>query len=179
MQQINEPTGQCAGSCFADHFDILTTSGAPNVATAPYYQDCGILWGHYEMGPPLPDAGFIIPQPKMIGTKNIDRMKVEINAGNPLAWGTRLYTDWGNYKGPNLPVPYVGNGKLSGDRHCMLIIGYNETGFLIQNSQGTGWGTTTDGQSGNDNCYGYVWMAYETFSALAEDLSFFIPNSAA
>ncbi len=46
----------------------------------------------------------------------------------------------------------------------MLIIGYDDNkggdgvgAVLIQNSQGTAWGSE-----------GYVWMAYETFQALAE-----------
>ncbi len=57
----------------------------------------------------------------------------------------------------------------------MLIIGYNATGFLIQNSQGTSWGTTVEGQSGTDNCYGYVWMAYDTFTKLAEGSALYLP----
>jgi C1A family cysteine protease len=176
MQTVNEPSSQCAGSAFADYFKILTGSGTPSLSDAPYYSDCQSLWTHYNNAPVAPDARFKVPTPMSVKTSNLDGVKAQIAAGNALVWGTNLYTDWVNYKGPNLPVPYTGNGVLSGAKHCMLIIGYNATGFLIQNSQGTGWGTTVDGQSGTDNCYGYVWMAYDTFSALAEQSALFIPS---
>jgi len=175
MQQVSEPSGQCKGSSFADYFAILTQSGAPSLANAPYYADCGSLWTNYQNAPVPADAQFKTPKPMSVKTSDLDGIKAQIAAGNALAWGTNLYTDWKSYKGPNLPVPYVGNGQLSGAKHCMLIIGYNATGFLIQNSQGTSWGTTIDGQSGTDNCYGYVWMAYGTFSALAEASALYIP----
>lgn len=64
-----------------------------------------------------------------------------------LVYGTKLYTDWGAYKGD--PVPYVGNGEIAYNKktgkpagHCMLIIGYDDArqALLIQNSQGAGWG---------------------------------------
>ena len=175
MQAVSEPAGQCKGSAFSDYFSILTQSGAPTLQNAPYDSDCGSLWTSYKNGPIAPDASFKVPKPLSLKTSNLDGIKAQIAAGNALAWGTNLYTDWVDYTGPNLPVPYVGNGQLSGAKHCMLIIGYNATGFLIQNSQGTSWGTTITGESGTDNCYGYVWMAYSTFTALAEGTAIYLP----
>jgi C1A family cysteine protease len=63
----------------------------------------------------------------------------------------------------NGQIAYGQNGKPVG--HCMLIIGYDDTrqALLIQNSQGTAWGSS-----------GYVWMAYATFQALAQGQAIYV-----
>lgn len=49
----------------------------------------------------------------------------------------------------------------------MLIIGYDDTvgtgAFYIQNSFGTGWGNE-----------GFIWMAYDTFTALAQGKALYV-----
>ncbi len=94
MQGVGEPTGQCKGSAFGDYFSILTQSGTPNLQNAPYYSDCGSLWSNYTNAPVAADSNFIVPKPLSVKTVNLDSIKSQIAAGNALAWGTNLYTDW-------------------------------------------------------------------------------------
>jgi len=59
----------------------------------------------------------------------------------------------------------------------MLIIGYDDTkqALLIQNSEGSNWGSTIGGEPPNaeGTDAGYIWMAYSTFTALAQGRAFY------
>lgn len=154
---------------------MLAADGAPTMQTAPYVADCATLWDDYADDDPAFDTAFKIGSGaiKSVGIADLDSVKQVLASNRALAYGTRLYTDWGSYRGD--PVPYVGsgtiiigkNGKPAG--HCMLIIGYDDNvgagAVRIQNSQGTGWGSA-----------GTVWMAYATFQALAQGQAFYVED---
>lgn len=191
MQLRNEPTNTCTGSTISDYFPIITQSGGtPNLVTAPFTNgspmgsgECSYLWKTYTNANPTIDSDFNVL--KTIGVKTSDRTQIKqvLSMGYPVAYGTKLYDDFTNYRGPNLPIPYVGdgiikqhNGKPAG--HCMLIIGYDDNcgpngAFLIQNSWTNTWGT---GMTPSSNSAGFVWMDYETFSNLAQGFGAYIPD---
>jgi C1A family cysteine protease len=116
------------------------------------------------------------------GTGGLDSIRTLISQNAPLAYGTRLYTDFPHYNGT--PSPYVGNGhplhnrktnKMAG--HCMLIIGYDDSmgengALLIQNSFGPEWGCQWNGNGG------YIWMDCVTFQKLAQGKAFHITSIA-
>lgn len=161
----------CGGSTFKPYFEILASSGAPTMQTAPYIADCTTLWDDYANADPSFDAAFKIGPIASVSTADLDSVKQVLASNRALAYGTRLYTDWGSYRGD--PVPYVGNGTIIIGKngkpagHCMLIIGYDDQigAVKIQNSQGTQWGSN-----------GYVWMAYETFQTLAQGQAFYVDD---
>lgn len=161
----------CSGSQFSYYFKILAQGGTANLENAPYFPDCATLWTDYANNNNLPaDSAFTISNIAAVKTDDLDSIKQIIVSGRALVYGTGLYTDWRTYTGN--PVPYVGNkiiakGPNGPVGHCMLIIGYDDIqqAVLIQNSQGTAWGSG-----------GYVWMAYATFQALAQGQAFYVPN---
>jgi Papain family cysteine protease len=161
----------CGGSSFKPYFDMLAAHGTPTMHIAPYVADCGTLWREYANARPDHRTAFEIGPIASIEISDLDDVKHVLASNRALAYGTKLYTDWKDYRGD--PVPYSGHGIIivgkSGKPagHCMLIIGHNDTmrAVLIQNSQGTAWGRD-----------GYVWMAYETFQALAQGQAFYVDD---
>jgi hypothetical protein len=177
IQVIGVSAPPCKGSSFQSYFKILAASGTPNFETAQYYDTCSELISVYHdpSQPPANDPRFKLPLPTAMSTSDQTSIEQALLQNRPIAYGTRLYSDFYAYKGT--PTPYVGNGHviISGKTgnpagHSMMIIGYNNTmpytdrngqqkqgAYLIQNSFGPLWG---------DN--GYIWMAFETFLALAQ-----------
>ena len=94
----------------------------------------------------VPDAGVERHDPARATHRTGKPSRTVISQGYPLAYGTRLYTDFAKYDGT--PSPYVGNGiiaKRSNGKpvgHCMMIIGYDDKrqAVYIQNSFGSGMG---------------------------------------
>lgn len=68
-----------------------------------------------------------------VGT--INAMKASIMAGNPVLIGMLWYNDMKVIDGV-LRTSYIGHDG----GHCMFIIGWDERGWKVQNSWGTGWG---------------------------------------
>jgi hypothetical protein len=175
-------TDTCTGGQIAACLNFLSSNGgtpsmqaAPDPGTAP--NPCTAVWTAYSSGGISADTSF---QPTawslitVLGEQGLDNIRNVIAQGYALAYGTRLYTDFGKYDGT--PTPYVGNGiiakkpdgKVVG--HCMMIIGYDDTAqaVLIQNSFGSSWGSQWNGNGG------YVWIAYKTFQALAQGGAIYI-----
>ncbi|QJB31808.1 C1 family peptidase [Chitinophaga oryzae] len=178
MKGKNPGGQQCTGSSLMAYFQQLANGGTPTLQTAPYVNGCQQLWDHYNQPAIKGDPRFAVDlqQVKAVTAKDILPIKQVLASGNPLVYGTRLYTDWSNYHG--LQDPYAGNGiiltnpatgKPAG--HCMLIIGYDDNrngkggAVCLQNSLGLNWG---------DN--GYVWMAYDTFTTLAQGQAMYYPS---
>jgi Papain family cysteine protease len=163
LKESGITTATCRGSTFKPYFDQLAADGTPSMQTAPYVPNCSTLWQDYANASPGCQTAFRIGSVATIETNDLESLKHVLVSDRVLAYGTRLYTDWGSYRGD--PVPYVGNGQILVNRngkpagHCMLIIGYDDAigAVLIQNSEGTAWGSD-----------GYVCMAYATFQALAQ-----------
>jgi C1A family cysteine protease len=170
MEVIDISAPPCKGSSLTSYFTILSQTGTPNLANAPYYANCQelVTLYHDPKNPPPMDSAFKLGKTTTVQTSDAESIKRTLSANRPLAYGTRLYTDWRSYRGE--PVPYVGNDKIAKRKngkdagHCMMIIGYDDTmgAYRIQNSEGTQWG----------DC-GYVWMAYATFEALAQGTAYF------
>lgn len=170
MQVIDISQPPCKGSSLSSYFSRLAQSGTANMQSAPYCPNCQELVNKYHnpVNPPPNDPAFKRGGIQTLATSDSASIKQVLSSNSPLAYGTRLYTDWRSYKGT--PVPYVGNGILAKNRegklmgHCMMIIGYNDSmgAYRIQNSEGAEWGD-----------HGYVWMAYATFEALAQGSAFY------
>ncbi len=175
MKQKGFSPDTCKGSQFKYYFDTLAHGGTPTMFEAPYEPDCTTLWNDYGSQNLQPDAAFTIKHIAAVSAKVPDHVKQIIASGRALAYGTSLYTDFPHYQGD--PVPYVGNGVVlknpktcNNVGHCMLIVGYDDTigtgAFHIQNSAGTEWGSG-----------GFIWMAYDTFTALAQGKAFHVEES--
>jgi len=187
VEIANGLNGSCVGGQITKVLSFLESNkGTPSLQAAPNNQTCTENWNAYgPQGQTIPPGtpSFAIPSyasTSIIGPDGLNNMRSVIASGVPLVYGTSLYTDFPSYKGA--VTPYVGSGiylvnqttgKWAG--HCMLIIGYNDAyqasdgstigAVCIQNSFGTSWGSS-----------GYVWMAYQTFQAMAQGLAFSIPS---
>lgn len=177
LGQSSIPVDTCTGGQIIACLKFLNSNGGtPSMQAAPEpppgSSACDAVWTAYGTAQLSPDTNF---QPtawsnvSVLGETGLNNIRNIISQGYALAYGTRLYTDFAKYDGT--PNPYVGNGifatkpndQLVG--HCMLIIGYDDTtqAVLIQNSFGSDWGSD-----------GYVWMAYQTFQALAQGTAVYI-----
>lgn len=195
MQAMSMAAGTCKGSGFKDYFNILHAEGTPTLEAAPYTlvakntdnendaadavklgsSQCQEIWKLYAGETPAMNTAFKVNNMKKVNTRLLDNIKKVLASGYPVAYGTRLYTDFKTYDGKN--VPYIGNGEIwmNGDKpggHCMMILGYDDNyknkgmgAFLIQNSLGTGWGEN-----------GRVWMSYLTFEILAQGAGHYFPE---
>jgi hypothetical protein len=181
--QIQEQEGIISGACTGGMIGtclgyLQAHGGTPTMQAAPNQPGCAATWEAYGKGGLAPDPRFAVPgfaSVAVTGPDGLDNVRAMILAGVPLAYGTRLYTDFPGYDGT--PSPYVGNGvilinKVTGKPagHCMMIIGFDDTAgaVLIQNSFGPGWGSQWNGTGG------YIWMAYDTFQTLAQGSAAFI-----
>ncbi|HYR10384.1 MAG TPA: C1 family peptidase, partial [Longimicrobium sp.] len=174
MEQEGRST--CVGSPFTPYFSILDAGGTPTLAQAPDAESCAALWTEYGGSNTLPpDAAFNVGKVAAFKPNNLLGIKSILSRGGALVFATELYTDFQAYRGT--PVPYVGNGVyLPGEgptnrhaAHCMMIVAYDDDigAFKIQNSWGTGWGEN-----------GFVWMAYDTFTALAVTVMYVVTEAA-
>jgi Papain family cysteine protease len=186
--QVEVSTGTSPDTCTGGHITaclnwLKSNGGTPSLATAPDLgkseseSSCNANWSAY--GPPKPalppDPSLEVPgyvATDVTGSDGLNNLRAVIVSGVPLAYGTYLYTDFVPYNGT--PSPYVGNGvwlynKKTGKKagHCMMIIGYDDTkgAVMIQNSFGASWGSD-----------GFIWMAYDTFQAMAQGAAFYIPG---
>ncbi|HYR07986.1 MAG TPA: C1 family peptidase [Longimicrobium sp.] len=162
--KVMEQQGQsstCTGSAMASYFTILDAGGTATLAQAPS-ETCPALWQDYGTGTLPSNPAFDVGTVAAVRADRLDGIKTVILLGGALAYGTRLYTDFPSCTGG----VYVGNGHILMNKktgkpagHCMLIVGYDDGrgAFKIQNS----WGSSR-GESG------FVWMAYDTFTALAQ-----------
>lgn len=183
LQEDRFASNVCHGTQMTSYFAILSKGGTASLASAPYVPSCTQLWADYGGGAPAADSRFTLSPVKAIATTNLPALKRVIASNRVLTFGTGLFTDWSSYDGTT--VPYVGNGIVAKEKdgsrvgHCMMIIGYDDElqAVLIQNSEGSDWGGTFTGAPPNAGRTdaGYVWMAYCTFTALAQGRAFFVP----
>ena len=176
----------CHGGQITKCLDWLRSNGGtPSLAAAPNHgrhgsqSACAVNWAAYGAQPIPPDPRFRVPDHKLTkitGPDGLNHLRTVIASGQPIAFGTSLYTDFSRYRGG--PSPYVGNGQFlknkSGKRsgHVMLIVAYDDaytkTGAVrVQNSWGTRWGEK-----------GFAWIAYDTLEAMAQGSGVYLPDSA-
>jgi hypothetical protein len=179
--------GACGGGLISWCFDfLLAHDGAPTLEQAPApvpkpgQDPCQAAWRAYGGALLVSDYAFSIAgcgQVGIAGRTGLDALRGLIARGVPLACGLSLFTDFPTYgrTGP-AAVPYAGNGRIltraDGRRagHCLLVVGYDDSlgAVLLRNSFGPGWGIGWGGSGG------HMWMAYDTFQALAQGSAFFI-----
>ena len=79
------------------------------------------------------------------GLDRVDEVIRCLRAGNPVVFGTYLDGTWINTK-PDVVLKAVTRNESIG-RHAMVIVGWVDGKFVIENSWGTGWG---------DDGFGYL-----------------------
>ncbi|HEY9348931.1 MAG TPA: hypothetical protein VIQ53_26615 [Inquilinus sp.] len=185
LEQFGARPGACTGGLISWCLDFLrandgtpTLEQAPAPVPKPGDSDCQAVWRAYGGALLVSDYAFSIGgcgQVGITGKDGLDALRGLIARGLPLACGTSLHTDFPAY-GRGGPVPYAGNGRLltrpDGRRagQCLMILGYDDAlgAVLLRNSFGPGWGTEWAGSGG------HMWMAYDTFQALAQGSACFI-----
>jgi C1A family cysteine protease len=71
------------------------------------------------------------------GNELIDDIIFNLNAGNPVIFGTTVGEDWLNYKGGKNPLKPETKPKGG---HAMTVVGFIDGLFIIENSWGGNWG---------------------------------------
>jgi len=190
LEQFGAQPGACTGGLISWCLDFLqandgtpTLEQAPAPVPKPGHSDCQAAWRAYGGALLVSDYAFSIAgcgQVGIAGRTGLDALRGLIARGVPLACGLSLFTDFPSYgrAGP-AAVPYAGNGRIlaraDGRRagHCLLVVGYDDGlgAVLLRNSFGPGWGTEWAGSGG------HIWMAYDTFQALAQGSACFIDES--
>lgn len=85
------------------------------------------------------------------GQTLIDDIILNLHAGNPVIFGTRVGDEWQKYPGGNTVIGINETGEGGG--HAMVIVGYVGGKFIVENSWGTYWG--------ND---GFAWVDPAVFT---------------
>jgi hypothetical protein len=74
---------------------------------------------------------------KRYGQDRLDDIIFNLHAGNPVVFGTAVGADWVNYRGGSNPLRVETQPK---GRHAMVIIGFVDGLFIIENSWSNYWG---------------------------------------
>jgi C1A family cysteine protease len=85
------------------------------------------------------------------GNDLIDDIILNLRAGNPVIFGTKVGENWQGYQGGSNVIGV--NTKSDGGGHAMVIVGWVNGKFIVENSWGNSWG--------ND---GFAWVAPEVFT---------------
>ena len=72
------------------------------------------------------------------GNDLIDDIILNLQAGNPVVFGTKVGDNWQHYEGGNKVIGI--NEAGDGGGHAMCIVGYVNGKFIVENSWGTRWG---------------------------------------
>jgi hypothetical protein len=188
LKQHGITNGTCDGGSLSDCLRLIETNGGTSsLAAAPSQPDCVAAWTVYGNENLPPDATFAIKEISAIdlkGPDGLNNVRAMISNDVPLAYGTGLYTDFAAFKCPS-GSPYAGNGiwariKKTNKRveHFTMIIGYDDNvgdhgAVLVQNSWGPQWGCTWQGRGG------FIWIAYETFQAMARRTAAYLTSTVA
>jgi C1A family cysteine protease len=87
---------------------------------------------------------------------DIDDIKAALVEGYPVVFGIILYKSFLNPNKGIIPMPSTVNDYYIG-RHAMVICGFTDTHFIVQNSWGRKWGDK-----------GYCYMSFEYISKYTE-----------
>ena len=120
--------------------DALGQDGQPSEVTWPY-DDGRDQWAASYQPPSIAPAeaklrllkgGEILRPTALMVRDALDR-------GQPVVLGVRLYTTWHGPGGDGLiAMPASGARDLGG--HAVLVVGYRDNDFIVQNSWGSDWG---------------------------------------
>ena len=104
-------TDTCVGGKFGPVFAFLSSNGGTaSLSSAPNLGPCSANWAAYGPGTTqiAADGSFAIPGVGVTsisdGAQGLNNMRAVIASGVPLAYGTRLYTDFPHYGGTPTPM---------------------------------------------------------------------------
>jgi C1A family cysteine protease len=146
-------TCRLAGMQVYHALDIMR-AGAVSMADLPYDQ---------ENCSPAPNVNmqarakkFRIDAWEFVDPSDIDSVKSQLAAGNPIAFVMALAPSFPNFRGSGVYARPSGENIDTNGAHAMVLIGYDDArkAFLLQNSWSTGWGDK-----------GRAWLAYDTFKS--------------
>ena len=146
-------TCRAAGMQVYHALDILK-AGVVSMAEMPYDQ---------ENCSPAPDVRmqtaakkFRIDAWEYVDPSDIDTIKGNLAAGNPVEFAMNLAPSFPKFKGNGVYSRPATEQQDPNGGHAMVLIGYDDArkAFLLQNSWSTGWGDK-----------GRAWMAYDTFKS--------------
>lgn len=131
-------TGGCdSGSSISDALSLMKKSGVAPLAEFPYEEkNCSRL----PSGQVLADAErFRIDDWKKLDTNELNGIKGQIFAGNPVIFGMYVSDSFDRLRGDQL---YDDLSSPRTDGHVMVLVGFSETrqAFKLLNSWGEEWG---------------------------------------
>jgi len=120
------PYGGCSGWWLDTSMNLLKDNGVANESDCPYLA--------YESactsGSPVHTIG------AWASTTDADTIKNALQTYGPVYVGFAVYNDFFSYSGGYYSYA---SGGLAG-YHAVAIVGYDDQGFKVKNSWGTGWG---------------------------------------
>jgi C1A family cysteine protease len=158
-ERVMENTvSQDAGAEIRDGIKVVASIGVPPEDLWPYDTS--------KFVDKPSDAAFAAAKTGII--KQYSRVPVKfenivnvLTHGVPIVFGVTLYESFeGDDVAKTGMVPMPGQDENVVGGHCMLIVGSNDTHFIVRNSWGSGWG---------DNGYCYIPHEYLTNENLADD----------
>lgn len=136
----NGTLGQNTGTYVRTAFNVLATLGVCTEATWPYEDNLTTV--SPSLVAQQEALGHTITAAYRIDTLMQDRINDVITAlqnNLPVVFGTNVTTAFESLTG-NGPVDVPGPTDALGGGHCMVIVGWDGTNFLVKNSWGTSWG---------------------------------------
>lgn len=87
------------------------------------------------------------------GEDRIEDMISNLRADNPIVFGTAIGGNWFNYKGGRNPIGVINKEDIKGN-HAMVVVGWVDGLFVVENSWGGIWGEN-----------GFAYVAPEVFTS--------------
>ncbi len=141
MARTQEGTlGSDAGVYVRTAFNVLATLGVCTEITWPYQDSLmtvspSMLAQREALGHTIQTAYRI----DSLGQDRVTDIITALNAQHPVVFGTNVTNAFEGLSG-NGPVDVPGATDTIAGGHCMVVVGWDGTNFLIKNSWGTGWG---------------------------------------
>lgn len=141
MSRTQEGTlDQNTGTHVRTAFNVLATLGVCTEAAWPYEDNLTTV--SPSMVSQQQAIGHTISGAYRIDTLGQDRINdilTALQANHPVVFGTNVATTFDGLTGSG-PVDVPGATDPIAGGHCMVVVGYDGTNFLVKNSWGTGWG---------------------------------------
>jgi C1A family cysteine protease len=155
---IENTVDQDAGAEIRDGIKVVANIGAPPEELWPY--DISKFTDRPTDAVYAEAKKSIIKQYSRVPVKLANIVNV-LTHNIPVVFGCTLYDSFESDSVAQtgmVPMPKVDEGMVGG--HCMVIVGSNDTHFIVRNSWGSGWG---------DGGYCYMPHGYLTDQGLADD----------
>jgi C1A family cysteine protease len=120
------PYGGCQGWYLDTSMNLLKNNGVANESDCPYLA----VESNCTSGSPVHTIK------EWASTTDLNTIKEALKKNGPVYVGFAVYSDFFNYKTGYYEYK---SGSLRG-YHAVCIVGFDDTGFKVKNSWGTGWG---------------------------------------